>query len=129
MRLHLFLLLPVVVLGLLGFSTCTSFFGKTSMGLAQSLILLEMIPASLSCLFSCSTNSLYLNGTVYGLDATGRPTMGMSNSIRLVLLMSTAHLETILLYLMSRSCWKYFPGYLMYNSIWNGFYNIISIGL
>ena len=97
-----------MVLRLLEFSVHSSFFGMTSMGLAQSVMLLEMIPAFSSCLISCFTNSLYFNGMVYRLDANGRPSVRMSNSIRLVLPMSAVDLETILLYLISSSCWSLF---------------------
>ena len=99
----------------------------TSMGLAQSLILLEMIPASLSCLISCSTNPIYFNGTVYGLDATSRPLVGISNSVRWVLPMSTADLDTILLYLMSSSCLSP-SGYLRYNGCGMDFTTLLVLG-
>ena len=68
------------------------------MGLAQLLMLHEMMPASSSCLISWSMNSQYFGGTLYSLDAIGGPSVGMYSSIKLVLPISIAFCEIICKY-------------------------------
>ena len=62
---------------------------------AQSLIDLEMQPASFRSFISSSMNDLYLRGIVYGLDATGKPVVGRSISTRLVLPKSADELDIL----------------------------------
>ena len=45
-------------------SACSSFLGTTSIGLAQSLMLHNIMPASSNCLISWSTNSQYFGYSV-----------------------------------------------------------------
>ena len=127
LRLNLFLLLLVVVLGLLEFPAHSSSFGTTGIGLAQSLKLLEIIPTSSSCFTLWSTNLLCFKGTVLGFGATGGPSVRMSSSIKLVLPISVADLDTILLYSTSSSSSSHFMAiYLCYVSIWDRFRNVRS---
>ena len=109
MRLNLlFLLVLVLVLESMRYF----FLGTTSMGLAQLLILLEMIPASLSCLISWSTNSLYFKGIVFGFEVISGPSVGISSSIKLVLALFVAGFDTMLVYLVTPSVYFCLVGYL-----------------
>ena len=96
LNLPFLLVFVLLVLVLVLTSTWSSFLGTTSSALAQSFMLHNMIPASSSCFISLSTNSPYLSGTVYGLEAIGGPSAGMSNSMRFVLPISVVVWDTML---------------------------------
>ena len=83
------------------------FLGTTRIGLAQSLILHEMMPASSSCLILSSMNLWYFSRTVYGLDMISGPSVGMSNLIKLVLPISIVFCEIICRYFLSSSSWSF----------------------
>ena len=74
-----------------------------SIRLAQSLMLLDIVPASSNCLISWSTNSLFLSGAEYGFDAIGFPSVGMSISSKFVLLISVADCNIMLVYFISNN--------------------------
>ena len=99
-RLNFLFVLPEVLLLV---STCSSFLGTTRIGLAQLLMLLDIMPASSNCLISWSRNSQYFKGMVKGMEGIGEPSVGMSNSIRLVLPISIVLWDMILTYFWSSS--------------------------
>ena len=68
----------------------SGFLGTTRIDDAQLDIEWDIIPASSSCLSSWSTKSWYFSRTEYSLHAIGGLSVGISNSIRLVLPMSVA---------------------------------------
>ena len=78
-------LLFLLVLALVLYSMSSSFLG--------------MILASSNYLISWSTISLYFKGNVYGFETICGPSVRISSSIKLVLPMSVADFDTVLVYL------------------------------